>query len=150
MLKADKSEKYVLEFDQYGKVNIEDAKLFQITVGDSVLFKLGGGASLNNKAKLLVNLPYIGEYEVIYTVTPPRRAKEQEQKQVQEIFPLEYDEDNIEYSYLHKIEGIYNLLGDVEFLITFNFGGSFFFQLEFFDTNLNTFSKFPEFVKKYF
>ncbi len=126
---------YYAELNDEGLTSYPRENLLQIMVGDHVVFHISAGSPIATKAHLRINMPQLGEDKHYHksSVTMNTLKKHPSAKLQQEA-----DEQA-----LVRIEPVVRPFGGIEFEAHFAQPGSFFYQIEYFDTALNMFSMDP-------
>ena len=119
---------YYVELNNNGLIDYAEEDLIQIMAGDTIIFHLHSGIPIISKCLLLINFPNPEQGEAYQKVTKP-------------IVPLKRktvgkNKKNDIRRQLLSIEPIIKPFGAVEFEVKFPVAGSFFYQIEYFDIEL--------------
>lgn len=121
---------YYGEINSSGIIDYPKHEVLQIMVGDTIIFHINGGSPFSFNTKLLINFPRIEGGSLKYSLLNPHKAKIKQA-----------NNNNKENIVLTVISPKQNQFGALDFEVQFQYPGSFFYQLEYFDTKLNEISK---------
>ncbi len=130
---------YLAELNDEGLMNYPKENLLQITVGDTIVFHIKPGSPISKNAYLRINLPQISSdnlYHKTAAFMESLRKRPSSPKLTESAAEDEKDPG------LACIEPTERAFGDLEFEVHFKYPGSFFYQIEYLDQNLNIRSNF--------
>jgi len=132
-MKEESGKIYYVDVNADGTITYPKSELLQIDVGDTIVFHLRSGLAITRNARLRINLPTMKESNPKYiNAQALRTLKRPSSKIINEALLRE----------LALIEPKKNVFGGIDFQVLFKFPGSFFFQIEYYDTKLKLISIF--------
>eukprot|EP01022_Parablepharisma_sp_SALTPOND_P008156 TRINITY_DN135298_c0_g1_i1.p1 TRINITY_DN135298_c0_g1~~TRINITY_DN135298_c0_g1_i1.p1 ORF type:complete len:1666 (-),score=190.28 TRINITY_DN135298_c0_g1_i1:86-5026(-) len=123
---------YYVELNDDGSISYPKENILQIMVGDHIVFHINAGSPISLKPYLRINQPQLGEDKLYHksAITLNTLKKRPSMEKLQ---------DKVEQA-LARIEPTVKPLGGIEFEVEFTHPGSFFYQIEYFDTKLKMFN----------
>jgi len=129
---------YFTELNDDGLVNYPNENVLQVNVGDTIIFHIKPGSKISNHPTLHINLPQITS-ENLYLKAVEFKESLRKRPSAPKLADSQQDEDE---PAAINIEPKISTFGLNEFEVKFDYPGSFFYQIEYFDEKINTMSIF--------